>query len=215
MPAEQNDLTFEEIRTRLQAAPNAEERRRYVQVLVQRYLPFLKLLAGPYLDTRMRRHVDSEDIGQTLSLRLLERLQNGGIELNSEGQFRAYLKQMVRNRIFDKRERISKQSERRVESPGDLQAGEPAPLNPADCGDSPSLEISQGEAIEVLLAEIERHLQPNEFYMYRQRYLEGRDYAAIAAEFGIAADAVRMRLNRVQQKLRSKLGHFLKWLKDE
>jgi DNA-directed RNA polymerase specialized sigma24 family protein len=68
------------------------------------------------------------------------------------------------------------------------------------------VQLGSEEARKVLRAEVERFLQPDEWYLFSKHFLEGEGYATAGAPFGLSADAARMRVNRIIEKLRKQLG---------
>jgi RNA polymerase sigma factor (sigma-70 family) len=189
---------FIEFKTALEAAQSEQEQLGVLEKFLADYVPYVRSLAGRLLSTEQRRRFDSEDIGQTIGWRLVERLRDGRIRLLTEGQFRQLLKTMVRNLLID---RGISRTHLSLHGNDDEQ-----PLQLADSIATPSVQLGSEEARKVLRAEVERFLQPDEWYLFSKHFLEGEGYATAGAPFGLSADAARMRVNRIIEKLRKQLG---------
>jgi RNA polymerase sigma factor (sigma-70 family) len=201
-------LLFEELKSRLSAANDERAKLEVIGDVIATYLPFIRLLAGSHLDRKSRSFVDSEDIRQSISFRIAERLQDGRLELLSEGEFKALLRTMVRNLVLDKQRRSSPVPIAGLKGSDEM---DPAAELPEDA-DSPSREIASEDSVQWLLRRIETTLQPDEYYCFRQHFLEGVDYKELAAQFGATPDSIRMRLNRGLAKVRELLPNWEQWL---
>lgn len=199
---------FERLKRVLAQARTPQARAAAIGELLAEYRPYLQYLARPLLTLPGRRVADSEDIAQSVCRRLAERIDDERVRLLTEGQFRSLLRTMVRNLFLD-----------RPRTPA------PQPLDPAlghsvggvevaADGPTPSVDVAADEARRVLLAEIERALQPDEFYLVRRRLVDGADLDTLADEFGLKPDSVRMRVRWALDKLRVKLKAFEEWLED-
>ncbi|MFO0863809.1 MAG: sigma-70 family RNA polymerase sigma factor [Gemmataceae bacterium] len=182
---------------------------RAIEALISQFMPFIRLLAGSMLDRANRSWVDSEDIGQSIGYRVVERLRDGRLALMSEGEFKSLLRTMVRNLVLDKQRRRSPMPASNVRpAEDDADIVESA----AASAETPSQEIASADATAFLLSRIERSLQPDEYYCFRKHYLEGVDYTELAKQFAVTPDSIRMRLNRALAKVRDVLPNWERWL---
>jgi RNA polymerase sigma factor (sigma-70 family) len=206
MPDPSPDVEFERFKAAFEGAAE-RERLQLIERLVAEYLPYIRFLARPILGPRQRTHFDSEDICQSIGLRLAERLRDGRVQLLSRPQFQRLLRTMIRHLVFDKNERLPPPAVP-LGGAGTDESG--AAVDPSDSLPAPDEEIAASEALADLLQKVEKTLPPDEYYVFKRHYLEDVAFTELAKEFGQSPDAIRMRLKRAVERLRSRLEPELK-----
>lgn len=175
---------------------------RSIAELLDKYRPFLRLLAARQLDNHLAARLSASDIVQQTQL---EAFRDCGLfQGESEQQFVAWLKKILSNNVMAaahthivakkrsvKREQSFPDPEHRGEEFGGKQ-------------DSPSAKVIQGESA-VLLAHAMSKLTDDQFEAIRLRYLEGLPISAIAERIGRSETAIAGLLKRGLRGLRNKL----------
>ena len=166
--------------------------------LVRSYEPVIRRVVRLRLgDSRLRRVFDSVDICQSVLASFFVRAALGQYDLDSPDQLLKLLGQMARHKVIDqaRQQRALRRDVRREEH--DSRAGDKA-VSPTA---SPSAQIAGRE----LLEEVRRRLSPEERDLAELR-AEGREWADIAAERGVSAEALRKRLGRGLDRVAQQLG---------
>src|SRR5262245_41519152 len=166
--------------------------------LVRSYEPAIRRVVRLRLnDTRLRRAFDSMDVCQSVLATFFVRAALGQYDLDSPEQLLKLLAQVARHKLADqvRREQAGRRDFPRLAD--DSRAGEGV----AAPGASPSEQVARGE----LLQEVRRRLSPEERELAELR-AEGRDWAAIAADKGEGAEALRKRLARGLDRVAQQLG---------
>jgi RNA polymerase sigma-70 factor (ECF subfamily) len=166
--------------------------------LVRRYEPEVRRAIRVRLtDPRLRRVLDTLDVCQSVLGNFFVRVAAGQFDLDSPKQLLALLVTMARNKVLDhaRRQQADRRDQRRVEAGG---AGLDAV---ADDAAGPSRIVAGRE----LLERVRGLLSDDERALADQR-AQGRDWAAIAAERGVGAEALRKRLARALDRVARQLG---------
>lgn len=204
-------MEFEELRRLLDETRQSGAEEALVG-LVQRYQDHIRLVARRHLTPQYRQRIDSLDIQQDVLLELVKRIRDGEVELRSEEEFLEYLHQVTVRRLIDtirglRRLKRSIDRERRIAVSDEsvaLRQGEAVQAREA----SPSSQVALQEAVAVLEQQLSIHLQEDELYLFRRKYLEGAANRDLAAEFDTSEKSIRARLSRIRKQLRGKLRHL-------
>jgi len=166
--------------------------------LVRRYEPYIRRTVRFQLaDARLGTLLESMDICQSVLASFFIRAASGQYELKTPAQLIRLLTAMARNKLNSqaRKQHAQRRDRRRVTSGSQDEDRFVAP------GTSPSAEI----AVRDLLQEVHRRLSADERRILELRNQEC-DWAAIAAELGGSAEALRRKLsralNRVAEQLR-------------
>jgi RNA polymerase sigma-70 factor (ECF subfamily) len=166
--------------------------------LVRRYEPAIRRAVRFRLaNARLGTLLESMDICQSVLASFFIRAASGQYELQTPGQLLKLLTAMARNKLTSqaRKQHAQRRDSRRVASGGQDEDRFIA----ADA--SPSMEVAARD----LLQEVHRRLSPDE-----RRILElknqGCDWAAIAAELGGSAEALRRKLSRALDRVAEQLG---------
>lgn len=164
---------------------------RHYEPEVRRFIRFR--LTSPSL----RRMIDSLDICQSVLANFFVRISSGEMALDDPRRLQALLLTMARNRLLDhvRTERASKRDSRRTVTGGD------GLKDLADPGKSPSDEL----IAEEMLGAFRRQLAPDDLQLVESR-LSGRDWKALAAEFGGTPESLRKRMTRAMDHAARALG---------
>jgi RNA polymerase sigma-70 factor (ECF subfamily) len=165
--------------------------------LVRCYEPAIRRVVRFRLDPRLRRLYDSLDICQAVLGKFFVYAAGGQLELETPEQLVKLLATMARNEVFreGRRQRAARRDHRR-DTPADAAAGEVQAA-----GATPSKEVAARD----LFQEVQRRLAPDERRLVQLRE-QGRDWAAIAAEVGGSAEALRKKLTRALARVMRELG---------
>jgi len=174
--------------------------------LLERYRPYLHILARRHLDSDLSARVDPSDIVQQTCLDACRDL--GDFRGQAEGEFIAWLRRILENNA---RESIQihvvaqKRSISREQEMAEDREGVPALAGvPADQS-SASGRAMRGELAIRLAREIES-LPDDQREAVRLRHLEGRSLSQLADHFGRSETAVAGLLKRGLRALRSQLA---------
>jgi RNA polymerase sigma-70 factor (ECF subfamily) len=165
--------------------------------LVRCYEPTIRRVVRFRLDPRLRRLYDSLDICQAVLGRFFVYAAAGQLDLETPEQLVKLLATMARNEVFreGRRQRAARRDHRR-----DTPAGsEDGHIQGRET--TPSKEV----AAKDLFQEVQRRLAPDERRLMELRE-QGRDWAAIAAEVGDSAEALRKKLTRALARVMRELG---------
>ncbi|MGL5095668.1 MAG: RNA polymerase sigma factor, partial [Planctomycetia bacterium] len=135
------------------------------------------------------RRTEVDDILQGMFAIFFHRAREGSVVIESAGALRKLLLTMTRNRVNDeaRRQYAQRRDDRRVEAGSLDWLAEDA----TDRTPSPSRMVAGDEIVE----EIYRRLTNSERYLAEQR-VDGQEWAALANELGVNADALRKKLTR-------------------
>jgi RNA polymerase sigma factor (sigma-70 family) len=165
--------------------------------LVRRYEPEIRRAIRVKLtDPRLRRLLDSLDVCQSVLGNFFIRVAAGQFELDNPAQLLGLLVTMARNKILDhaRRQQADRRDQRRVHGDADLErmAGKEA---------NPGRIVAGRELLDL----VQRRLTAEERELVQER-AEGRDWATLAAERGVGAEALRKRLVRALDRIARELG---------
>ncbi len=165
--------------------------------LVRRYEPEIRRAIRVKLtDPRLRRLLDSLDVCQSVLGNFFVRVAAGQFELDNPQQLLSLLVTMARNKVLDhaRRQQADRRDQRRLGGNTGLDqvAGPEA---------SPSRIAAGRELLEM----VHVRLTVEERELVEER-AQGRDWAALAAERGVSAEALRKRLTRALDRVAQELG---------
>lgn len=198
---------FATLKAAFQSARNPAEREAAMLGLVQSAQPFIRQLASRLIQTRQR--FDSEDIQQSVCLRLVRQLQGETVELRTEAEFFGLVKTMVRNLVLDRQRQRAPQTSLDALSANESGA---ALQMPDDSTPTPSFVVRAEELRHALWRELGNCLQPDELFLAREHWGKETPQRELAMQLGLSEDAVRMRLQRAKNKIRQRLGDECQWL---
>lgn len=191
---------FENLKRRFESVSDEEERRQVIHELVALYLPYVReQLARPMLNRRERARLDSEDVQQSIGWRVARGLQENRLKLLSEPQFRSLLRLMTRNLLLDRTAR---------RAPLPLSRENDQALDPAAMDSTPSNQAAKEELQRKSWELIQQLLSNEEWDLFRRHHVEELGPTELARQMGISPDAVRMRLRRIEDRLRKHLKEF-------
>jgi RNA polymerase sigma-70 factor (ECF subfamily) len=185
--------TFDELIRRVRAGDQDA-----ATLLVRRYEPAIRRAVRFRLaDARLGTLFDSMDICQSVLASFFIRAASGQYELQTPEQLLKLLTAMARNKLNSqaRKQHAQRRDTRRVSS------GSQAERRFVAAGESPSREITARE----LLQEVHRQLSADERRLLELRN-QGCDWAAIAAELGGGAEALRRKLSRALDRVAEHLG---------
>lgn len=199
---------FASLKAAFQTARTSAEREAALQGLVQSAQPFVRQLASRLIQSRQR--FDSEDIQQSVCLRLVRQLKAETLELRTEAEFFGLVKTMVRNLVLDREKQRTPRNSLDARAADDSEA---SPLQvPDDREPTPSFQARAEELRDALWRELGDCLQPDELFLAREHWGNDTPQRELAAQLGLSEDAVRMRLQRAKKKIRERLGDECQWL---
>jgi RNA polymerase sigma factor (sigma-70 family) len=167
-------------------------------ILVKHYEPAIRRAVRFRLtDARLGTLLESMDICQSVLASFFVRAASGQYELQSPGQLLKLLTAMARNKLTSqaRKQNAQRRDCRRLTSGGQDDDRFVA------AGQSPSKEF----AVRDMLEEVHRRLSADERRILELRN-QGRDWAAIAAELGGGAEALRRKLSRALDRIADQLG---------
>jgi RNA polymerase sigma factor (sigma-70 family) len=166
--------------------------------LVRRYEQVIRVAVRVRLDSPdLRRLLDSTDVCQSVLGSFFTRAALGEYELESPQQLHALLARMARNKLLNqaRHERAGCRDYRRRDK-GPVDEAGLASRSPDPCVTVANREI---------VVKLHERLSAEDRALADQRAL-GRPWAEIAAELGVTADALRMRLTRAVDEAARALG---------
>jgi RNA polymerase sigma factor (sigma-70 family) len=184
---------FEELIRRIRAGDQDA-----ATLLVKHYEPAIRRAVRFRLaDARLGTLLDSMDVCQSVLASFFIRAASGQYELQTPGQLLKLLTAMARNKLTSqmRKQNAQRRDKRRVTSGGQDDDRFVA------AGQSPSNEF----AVRDLLEEVHRRLSADERRILELRN-QGGDWAAIAAELGGSAEALRRKLSRALDRVTEQLG---------
>jgi RNA polymerase sigma-70 factor (ECF subfamily) len=162
--------------------------------LVQKYEHEVRLAARMLLGSKLRRHVDSIDLVQSVHFTLVEGLQQGKFQITTPDKLVSLAVTIVRRKIINhwrRQERHERwQSAESPTNPSDTAAWDDLQVGPAEVAE-------QKDAVEFIL----HQLQGTDRKLIELR-LEGLTTAEIAERLGIDSHLLRVRLGRLRERLR-------------
>jgi RNA polymerase sigma factor (sigma-70 family) len=166
--------------------------------LVKHYEPAIRRAVRFRLaDARLGTLLESMDICQSVLASFFIRAASGQYKLETPGQLLKLLTAMARNKLTSqaRKQNAQRRDSRRMSASGQNDDRFVA------AGQSPSKEF----AVRDLLQEIHRRLSADERRILELRN-QGSDWAAIAAELGSNAEALRRKLSRALDRVAQQLG---------
>ena len=170
------ELSFDEMMARVRSGDSE-----IATELVRKYEPAIRAaIRGRMTDLRLRRLFDSTDVCQTVLATFFARMALGQYRLDTPEDLVKLLVTIGRNKLLKQvtRHRRAKRDYRRGADLG--------PTEPAAATTDPARQLATAE----LLAEVLRRLTPEEQRLVELRQ-QGLDWAAVAAEVGGSAEALR------------------------
>lgn len=152
----------------------------------------------PLIGVGLQSVIDPMDICQSVFASFFARVVDGPYELREPNHVRQLLLTMARNKVTDETRRYMAQRRghhRLVAESEDCLAGVAAEIS------TPSSIVGKRE----LLAEVRKHLAPDERHLMEQR-AHGKDWSALAAEAGSTPEALRKKLERAIARVAEQLG---------
>ena len=188
-----------------------EERFATVGDIAKRYGDHLERLARQRIGRRLKIYKGASGIVNSVCLNLLCRdLSN--FKCESEEELLAYLKTMIDNKIIDGEKEEQAQKRGSGKAPISLAAADSAgPTYEIEdrSAKTPSSQIRKKEQ-EMLVRKfcdsLKQALDASEFELLTKFYVEGQSQADLAESLGSTPDAIRMRLQRIRERLNKKLG---------
>lgn len=173
-------------------------------LLLQRYHNYLSLLARVQIGRRIQAKVDVSDVLQDVSLEVHRRI--GGFRGGSEGEFLAWMRQILGGVLADQIRRYlgAKRRDVRLERElgEDLDRSSRAMAGPlAAVGSSPSARASRREQA-VILADAINGLPPDYREVIILRQLEGLSFPEVAERMARTQDSVKNLWARALARLR-------------
>ncbi|AMV36617.1 sigma-70 family RNA polymerase sigma factor [Planctomyces sp. SH-PL62] len=173
-------------------------------LLLQRYHNYLSLLARVQIGRRIQAKVDVSDVLQDVSLEVHRRI--GGFRGGSEGEFLAWMRQILGGVLADQIRRYlgAKRRDVRLERElgEDLDRSSRAMAGPlAAVGSSPSARASRREQA-VILADAINGLPPDYREVIILRQLEGLSFPEVAERMERTQDSVKNLWARALARLR-------------
>jgi RNA polymerase sigma-70 factor (ECF subfamily) len=163
--------------------------------LLQQYEPRLRTAARVLLGPLLRPSMDSVDLVQSVHRVMLPVLREGKYEVSSSEQLLALAVTIVRRKVARTWRRVQKDSVVREEKSGQRESTAENPVEVATAKD--------------MLAHLQTMLSDEELQLVELR-LAGHTTVEIAKKLGYGAAALRARLSRLRQRLRS--TGFLEWV---
>jgi DNA-directed RNA polymerase specialized sigma24 family protein len=181
---------FQELIVRVRAGDQdaADEQAQMLKPLVLRSARFEMRRRADY--HRIRSRLGDSDVCQSVLKNLFVGLRRGLFELDQPEQLQRLLRTMCRLKIATEGRRLSAIL-REVMDDG-------APPDVADSGPSPEKPVDDHDLAEVVV----KNFSDEELEIL-QRRLDGQAWSQIAAEMGVSADALRVRLNRALERIRN------------
>jgi RNA polymerase sigma factor (sigma-70 family) len=184
------DPTFDDLMARVRAGDGAA-----AAALVRQYEPAIRTaVRGRMADPRLRRLFDSADVCQNVFATFFARMALGQYRLDTPDDLVKLLATIARNKLLKQvtRHRRARRDYRRGTDPGPMEpaAGTPDPARQAATTD--------------LLAAVFRGLSPDERRLVELRQ-QGLDWAAVAAEVGGSAEALRKQYARAVARVADQL----------
>jgi RNA polymerase sigma-70 factor (ECF subfamily) len=162
--------------------------------LLERHRSYLWALAHEAIAGESHVTFTIADVVQSAQLEALRDL--AAFRGSSEGEFRAWLRHILRNNVLD----LRRARERRIRGVGNEAEREVEHVERADR--SPSSQVSAGELGDKLRVAIHR-LPADERTVIELHYFQGQSYAEIATQLDRTPEAVRKLWGRALVRLQS------------
>lgn len=171
-----------------------------IRQIVTDYTPRLLHYTGQQLtQRRMTRLLDPADICQTVFSAFFDRLAKGMFQLESPDDLSKLLVTMCRNRVLDEaRKQLASRRDARRLTAGTADHHLDTIVDPQ--GTPSKIAVSRE-----LVGEFYRRLAPDERFLAEQR-AKGREWADLAAELDVSAEALRKKLDRAVTRVLQQLG---------
>ena len=167
-------------------------------LVLQHYEPRIRTAARVLLSSLMRPQMDSLDLVQSVHRVLLPVLREGKYEVSDLDQLVALAITLIRRKIARNWRRMRREIELQT------QAREQGTM-PGAALSSPPADPAEEAQLKDLLQHLLAHMDEKDRKLVELR-LEGHSTAEIAAQMGCNSHALRARLSRLRQHLRS-LGY--------
>jgi RNA polymerase sigma factor (sigma-70 family) len=190
------EITFTDLMRRVRAGDQQA-----ITMLVDRYGDAVRRVARVRLRSRrLRRVLDSSDIGQSVLFSFVRRAGNGEWQdnLNSPEELLKLLATMARYKVIDQ-ERKAHAARR---GGGDLAQ----PLDDYDLPFTRSKSPSEQVADQELIALAKENLSADERRLLELHFGDGLEWKEIAERVGGSPEALRMKLRRAFGRLRELFG---------
>ena len=185
-----SDGDFRDLTDRVRAGDQdaAAELTRMLEPFILRYVRFAMRKRRKY--DAIRARLGASDVCQSVLASLFVRLREGRFELTCRAQVERLLRVMSRFKLGAEGRRLSVILREVI--------GEGSPPDQADSGPGPEKAVDDKDLAEIVI----KHLADDDLDIL-QRRLDGDTWLAIAADLGVNADALRKRLARAIQRVRS------------
>jgi RNA polymerase sigma-70 factor, ECF subfamily len=168
--------------------------REAIGILLERHRAYLWALANEEIAGESHVTFTVADVVQSAQLEAVRDLAQ--FRGTSEGEFRSWLRHILRNNVLDLRRARERQIPRA--SGPSARIDEQIPLD----DQSPSSQVSAGELGDKLRAAIDQ-LPPDERNVIQMHYFQGKTYAEISESLGRTPEAVRKLWGRALARLQS------------
>jgi RNA polymerase sigma-70 factor (ECF subfamily) len=155
-----------------------------------------------YVRSKGLQEHDARDVVQNIFTKLHHVLPDFQLD-RARGRFRTWLWQVTSNAIADWG-RARKRQEREEDAYRERLGSQPDAEPDAEWSDSYRKRV-----LEVVLSRVRTRTQPNTWACFEQRVLRGRPSAAIAAELGMTANAVKVNASRVLARVREQCAEYM------
>jgi RNA polymerase sigma-70 factor (ECF subfamily) len=158
-----------------------------------------------YIRSKGLQEHDARDVIQEIFTKLHRVLPEFELD-RARGRFRTWLWQVTRNAIADwarSRKRQSREEEafrERLATQADATDQEP---------DAEWSESYRKRVLEVVLLRVRGRSQANTWACFEQHVLRGRPSAAVAAELGLTANAVKVNASRTLARVREQCAEYM------
>jgi len=131
---------------------------------------------------------------------LLRKIESGKVAVRTEGEFVQLIVLETMRQLFDLIRARKPVHDRKQRLPEDM--------------DVPTRDSSHELSVETKEARLEfrrwlgQILGEADIYLFEQRYAEGRETADLAAEYAITSDTMRVRLLRLRERIKERLGEL-------
>ena len=165
--------------------------------LVRFYEPEIRrVIRVRLVNPQLQRVFDSMDVAQSVFANFFVRAGTGQFDLDTPADLIKLLATMARHKLTD----LARRHKAQRRDAGRAAGAEGLDQRPSDDA-TPSRAVADAE----LLTEARKRLSPEERYVADQR-AAGRDWAEIAEELGVGAEALRKRYARAVARVAEELG---------
>jgi RNA polymerase sigma factor (sigma-70 family) len=157
----------------------------------------LQAVHAPIFSMGLQSLIDPTDICQAVFASFFTRVLGAPYDLSEPHKVRQLLVTMARNKVADEGRRHTRHRRNRQR-----QAASDDCLHAvADCCSTPSSIAVKRETLETIF----QHLSDEERYLVEQR-AQGREWAVLAAKYGVSPEALRKKLDRAITRVTRQLG---------